>query len=193
MENKWLWLLILLSLCVPAKAVARPKKHKSHKVWFSAHRDSVLLENMAAGALHRYLTQAEVDAAVSDGTLVALYGNYMVSSKLPDNRRYALPTTEAFVGQLANEFYFTFQERFMVDSAVRAATTQTKLLRTNKSAAPAYGELASTHERGTTVDISKKLTKAQRQWLVVRLLYYRAIGRVLLIQEKACYHVFVMP
>ena len=61
MENKWLWLLILLSLCVPAKAVARPKKHKSHKVWFSAHRDSVLLENMAAGALHRYLTQAEAE------------------------------------------------------------------------------------------------------------------------------------
>jgi hypothetical protein len=141
----------------------------------------------------RYFTQAEVDEAVYSGRLAALYDHaqYKVSPKLPINRRYALPATVNFVLQLSSEFWDEFETPLMVDSAIRPATTQKWLIRRNRNAAPAYGVRASSHERGTTVDFSKKLTQAQYQWLVYRLLYYRAIGRVLVIEERACLHVFV--
>ena len=108
--------------------------------------------------------------------------------QLPE-RRYALPSTVSFVELLALDFYRAFHQPLMVDSAIRPATTQRMLHL--KNAASAYGPKASSHERGTTVDISKRLTKAQRLWLVTRLLYYRALGQVLVIQERGCFHIFV--
>jgi hypothetical protein len=35
------------------------------------------------------------------------------------------------------------------------------------------------------------LSRAEYQWLVMRLLYYRALHRVLVIEERACFHIFV--
>jgi hypothetical protein len=78
-----------------------------------------------------------------------------------------------------------------VDSAVRPATVQKKLRRWNRNAAPWDGERASSHERGTTIDISRNLTKTEYRWLVFQLLYYRAVGVVMVIEEKACFHIFV--
>jgi hypothetical protein len=65
---------------------------------------------------------------------------------------------------------------------------------TGKSFRAAYGSAPSSHERGTTVDIARQsLSHSQRRWLITRLLYYRATGRILVIEEIACYHVFVIP
>jgi len=177
---------LVLVLCFCASAKVHPRM-------FPANHDSVLQENVAAGSLPRYLTQAEVDEDVYNGTLEALYDNniYVVSPRLPINRRYALPTTVAFVRVLSLEFYRTFGKPLMVDSAIRPATVQRNLTHRNRSAAPAYGERASSHELGTTVDLSTKLTRAQLNWLLYRLLYYRALGRILVIQERACLHIFV--
>jgi hypothetical protein len=151
----------------------------------------VLRENQAADAMgaFRYFTQPMVDQAVLRGELVPLGGSYTISPKLSANRRYALPSTVVLLEELGGLFYVQFQTHLMVDSAIRPATTQSGLHLRN--AAPAYGPRASSHERGTTVDISKRLTKVQQQWLVTRLLYYWALGRVLVIQERGCYHIFV--
>jgi hypothetical protein len=167
-------------------------------VWcknFPATQDSVLLENQAGDAMGapRYFTQEQVDEAVYAGKLSALYDHnyYRVSPKLPVERRYALPATVSFVEQLSQEFYAQFRMYLLIDSAIRPANVQRRLIRWNHSAAPWDGPRASSHLRGTTVDFSKHLTKAQYRWLVIKLMYYRAIGRVLVIEEKACLHVFV--
>lgn len=191
--SKWTLALCIAALLV-TQASAKVPRGRAHKVKiFAADHDSVLRENEAADAMGalRYFTQAQVDAAVQDGTLVPLYNHtqYVVSRKLPINRRYALPATVSFVEAFSMEFYRQFHQPLMVDSAVRAATTQHWLHLGN--AAPAYGPRASSHERATTVDISKHLTKAQQRWLMTRLLYYRALGRVLVIQERGCFHIFV--
>jgi len=193
-------LLRTLALCaallVSTQAEARVHRGRprENKI-FAANHDSVRLENEAADAFGapRYLTQEDVNKAVSNYELVELYNQkaYVICRKLPENRRYALPSTAAFLESFGEEFYAQFHQPLMVDSAVRPATLQKKLSRWNHSAAPAYGDYPSSHERGTTFDLSKHMTKAQHRWMTLRLLYYRAIGRVLVIQERHCWHIFV--
>ncbi len=187
---KTLAICIALLLGTFATAKVSPKRAK----FFPADRDSVLRENLAAGEMgaYRYFTQAQVDGDVNSGKLSALYDSmvYVVSPKLPLERRYALPRTVGFVYQLSKEYHEEFKQPLMIDSAIRPATTQRGLHL--KNAAPAYGERASTHERGTTVDLSRKLSRTEYNWLILRLMYYRATGRILVIQERNCFHIFVM-
>src|SRR5665213_4179692 len=160
-------LALCAALLLGPSAIARV--HPRAAKFFPADRDSVLRENLAANEMgaYRYFTQAQVDTDVYAGNLSALYDNmvYIVSPKLPMERRYALPATTEFVYNLSREFYITFKQPLMVDSAIRPATTQRGLHLS--SAAPAYGPRASTHERGTSVDLSKRMTKAQHDWLVM--------------------------
>jgi len=141
------------------------------------------------------MTLEDVAKAIDARKLAPLYkhNNYIVSPKLPIARRYALPSTVAFVDNFSLDFYRTFHYPLVVDSAIRPATTQKKLARHNRCAAPAFGDRASSHERGTTVDISRHMIKAQWRWMVYRLAYYRALGRVHVIEERACWHVMVIP
>ena len=192
MLTRTLALALALSLAIPASAgVRRGHRPRETKI-FAAKKWSVKLENAVAESLgaYRYFTQAQVDAAVQDGTLVRVCKYVcVVSPKLTVERRYALPATAVFLESLAVDFYTVFHQPLMVDSAIRAATTQRGLHLRN--AAPAYGPRASSHERGTTVDISKHLTIDQQRWLVTRLLYHYALGHVLVIQERGCFHIFV--
>ena len=190
--RNWALAFCLALLCFSAEAKVHRGRPRTDKI-FAANPQSVILENQAAdemGAI-RYFTQAQVDKAALDGTLAPLYNHmqYLVASKLPIERRYALPATVSFVELLALDFYRTFHTPLVVDSAIRAATTQRSLHMRN--AASAYGPKASSHERGTTADISKHLTRTQQKWLVIRLLYYRALGWVLVLQERGCLHIFV--
>ena len=177
-------LLVLLSL--PSWARHSPPN------FFRATHDSVRLENERADSMGvpRYLTRADMLAAEADGRLVSV-DNLTVSPKLPNERRYALPATAAFITQLSAEFQMATGDLLTVDSAIRPADVQKKLRRTNRNAAPADGLRASSHERGTTVDVSRKMSSRDQQWLVIRLLYYRAIGKILVIQEHQCFHIFV--
>jgi hypothetical protein len=141
--------------------------------------------------LQPYRTMDDVAADVQTGHLVGFDG-VAVSGKLPEARRYALPETVEFAAQLNREYRQRFHCSLTVDSAVRAAETQVAITRANRGhVAPAYGTRVSSHEFGTTFDLSKRMTKAETRWLVTRLLYYRAIGRILVIQEKGCFHIFV--
>ena len=204
-------LLVLLVAAAPAFAVrhtSAPKHHKVKKIKrskkvFPAGLESVLQENIEADKMlaWRYLDVDELDEAIERGELVPL-DHLSVSPKLPQNRRYARPATVAFIQQLSVEFTDQFGDTkhfapLMVDSAVRPMDVQKRLWRRlgcrrhSCVAAPPDGERASSHERGTTVDISRKLTKDQYRWLVLRLLYYRATHKILVIEERACFHIFV--
>lgn len=194
---KTTWVLVFCAALLLASTQADARTHRRHRPRenkiFAAKPDSILLENEVAEGMgaYRYFTQAQVDAAVQDGTLVRLYTSYVliVSPKLPMERRYALPATVAFVNTLATEFFLQFHQPLMVDSAIRPATVQRGLHMRN--AAPAYGLRASTHERGTSIDFAKHFTKAQHAWMLDRLLCYRALGQVLVIEERGCFHIFV--
>ena len=186
--------LVALLLVIPASARVHHHRPRENKNFFPATSVSVALENEAADTIgaQRYMTQHDVDRAVYEGKLISLIG-LCVDHKLPYNRRYALPAVVDFVYTLSMEFKQQFQKCPVVDSAVRAATVQKQLQRRNKNAAPAYGPEVSSHEFGTTIDISRNLSKPQYRWLVVKLMYYRAIGRILVIEETRthCFHIFV--
>ncbi len=182
-------LAVCLALSLSTFATARVRRPRGNRI-FAASSQSVLLENQTADAMGtlRYFTQAQVDKDVQAGILVPL--RTTVSPRLPRERRYALPNTVSFIESLDLGFYRTFHQHLVVDSAVRSATTQRGLHLRN--AAPAYGSRASSHERGTTVDIAKSSTTGSMQrWLITRLLYSRALGQVLVIQERGCFHIFV--
>lgn len=205
---------LLVFLVTPAFAVrhvSAPKHPKHKKVRklkfkkvFPAGLDSVLLENIAADKMRawRYTDQDEMQAAIDRGELVPLDG-LNVSGKLPENRRYARPATVEFARLLSREFHDAMGDSkhyapLMINSAVRPMDVQIKLRKKLGCrwracvAAPADGERASSHERGTTIDISRKLTKDQLRWLVMRLWFYKLSNRILVIEERACFHIFVI-
>src|SRR5271154_4880029 len=123
---------------------------KTYK-FYPATRDSVLIENEYADAMHahRYLTQGDVEEGIFNHRLTALYNNniYRLAPQLPIERGYALPNTVKFLNDLAMDHYHQFHRPLVVDSAIRPAKVQRSLMHRNHCAAPAYGERASTHER----------------------------------------------
>jgi Family of unknown function (DUF5715) len=156
---------------------------------FPATHDSVAEENRRADELgyRLYLDMEDVSIGIASGELVPITG-VKINAKLPKDRRFLRPEAESFLERLNRDCGSTIT----VDSAVRPATVQRRLIRFNKNAAPYDGDRASSHERGSTFDIAKQgLTRRQERFLQVRLLYYRVISRVLVIEERGCYHVFV--
>jgi hypothetical protein len=175
---------LMLVLLLVASSFARTKM-------FPATHDSVPAENRRAEmlGLKRYETLEQVQQDVASLKLVPL--TVPTSNKLPLNRRYALPETVAFVEKLDHDFYEMTEHRLVVDSAVRPRDVQKRLTRRNRNAAPADGARASSHERGTTVDLARPRKKGDLRWLLLRLAYYKARGDILVIEERACIHVFV--
>jgi hypothetical protein len=158
---------------------------------FPATHDSVAAENRRADALglKRYGDLAEVQRDVFSGALVPI--TTPVSAKLPKERRYARPETVAFMEKIDRDFYDMTGHHLLVDSAVRPSDVQRRLRRRNRNAAPADGARASSHERGTTFDLSRKMKRGEYHWLLTRLAYYKARGEILVIEERSCIHVFV--
>jgi hypothetical protein len=130
---------------------------------------------------------------VEDGTLVALPINdaVKIAPSLPSNRRYVLPITRVFLLALAQQYYAEFHLPLQVDSAVRSRADQRKLIKHNHCAAPVDGPTASSHETGATIDLSRRMTKAQTKWMEQRLIVYTYLGYVVVEEERNCFHIFV--
>jgi hypothetical protein len=174
-------LLVLIALSSVSRATSK-------KV-FPATHDSVAAENRRADALgmRRYIDMRDVNTGIAGGELVPIEG-VRINAKLPKDRHYLRPKAEAFLQRLNRDCGSTLT----VDSAVRPATVQRRLERFNPNAAPFDGYRASSHERGSTFDISRKTMRTrQYRFLLVRLQYYRATGKILVIEERVCLHVFV--
>ena len=175
-------LLVLIVLSSVSRAAKTPKL-------FPATHDSVAEENRRADALgyRRYLDMEDVNIGVAGGELVPITG-VKINDKLPKDRRYLRPEVLSFLERLNRDV----GSNLTVDSAIRPADVQRRLGRFNPNAAPFDGYRASSHERGSTFDIARfGFSRRQNRYLNTRLLYYRAIGRILVIQERECYHVFV--
>lgn len=170
-------MVVALALCIPCAA-------RSIRKVFPATKDSVAAENRRADSLG--LPRMET---LDYSRLVPV--PITCAKALPTERRYALPETGEFLLRLDQEFHIATGKYLIVDSAVRPVSVQRRLARHNRNAAPAEGERASSHERGTTVDLSRKMRKREYRWLLARLAYYKAIGQILVIEERACVHVFV--
>ena len=199
MCTKLYCLVLTMIMCSTLALGLTPRKHsRSHKghlhsstKLFPASTRSVASENIRANALGypRILSKEQLQQYVASGNLVPI--RVPCQSQLPKDRRYLRPETEEFLEQLNHEFERATGTSLVVDSAVRPASVQRRLVRWNRNAAPAYGDRASTHERGTTVDLSRRMRKAEYTWLLWRLFYYQALGKVLVIQESTCLHIFV--
>jgi Family of unknown function (DUF5715) len=175
-------LLVLIVLSSVSRAIKTPKV-------FPATHDSVAAENRRADALgmKRYIDMSAVQADISTGELVPITG-VKINAKLPKDRRYPRPEAQSFLERLNRDCNSTLT----IDSAIRPADVQKRLMRFNPNAAPFDGDRASSHERGSTFDVARSsLSRRQNRYLITRLLYYRAIGRILVIEERSCYHVFV--
>ena len=77
---------------------------------------------------------------------------------------------------------------------MRTVKVQTKLRRHNRNAAPAYGDTASSHLAGVTVDLQRRgMSKEQIRFVERYLFYLRALGLVEPEEERRhwCFHVMV--
>lgn len=157
---------------------------------FPATQDSVPAENRVADAagLKRYNDRREIIADTERGILVPI----PCSRRVPAYRRVVLRGTRDFYDTLSGDAQ-SAGLRLVVDSGVRSRDDQRVLRRRNRNATDVDGERASSHERGTTFDLSRRMTKTQYKWLLWRLAYYKGIGRILVIEERSCIHVFVIP
>jgi hypothetical protein len=144
--------------------------------------------------LERIQDEFELSCLVKAESLVALPNNraIKIAPSLPANRRYALPRTVFFLLSLSEAYRQQFGKALTVDSAVRPKSVQERLRRTNYSAAPVDGETASSHEVGTTFDLSKKMSRAQLQWLRNMLSMYQGYNVVIVEEEKNCMHIMVI-
>jgi hypothetical protein len=190
------WMLILCVTCAQAKSHHGFRKSSMPTTVISPSHDSLLRQNQAIDqmGLVRIQNEDELAEMIGSGKLAALPVNdaVKIAPSLPDNRRYALPLTISFLLSLSGAYRAEFGKPLMVDSAVRPRSVQERLRRTNYAAAPADGETASSHEAGTTFDISKRMNKAQLRWMRNMLSYYTATCVTIVEEERACFHIQVI-
>ena len=184
-------LALTVSLSLPASA---------SKKLFPANKGSVALENSYAdkAGIARFTDRESLKAGIASGVLVPI--PITSCPKLPEFRRYVRPTAAEFLRELDARFYLATRRFLIVDSAVRSADVQKQVARHNRNAAPANGDRASSHERGTTFDIASRrvyfngwanMRRSQYRWLLIQLAYYQGIGRIHVIEERSCLHIMV--
>ena len=161
-------------------------------------RDSLLKQNseIDQAGLQRIDDDAQLKQLEERGVLVPITETeyLQVSHAIKENRRYARPWAAQFADDMGREFYEQFRRPLEVTSAVRTVEQQRRLMRRNHNAAPAEGEVASSHLAGTTVDISKRgLSRKQHKWIVDYLARMKETGVIEPEEERrqACFHVMV--
>jgi hypothetical protein len=99
--------------------------------------------------------------------------------RLDPDRRFCRPWTREFLDDLSAAYYQRFQGQIQVNSAVRTVKVQKKLRRHNRNAAPAEGEIASSHLAGITVDIQRRgLSREQIKWVQDYMLPLKGQGLI---------------
>lgn len=203
---------------VPRRTPVRHLRHVSHRTHRRHHRhlrrvryygppvapelrgsrDSLLKQNQEIDQanLPRIEDDAQLEQLEQSGALIQIpESDYLaVNPSLKENRRYVRPWTAQFVDDLGREFYEKFHKPIEVTSAVRTVDQQRHLMRVNGNAAPAEGEIASSHLAGTTVDIGKRgLSRKQHKWIENYLEQMKQTSVIEPEEERhqACFHVMV--
>jgi hypothetical protein len=182
---------------------ARARHHRLRFIGFPidpalrGSRESLLKQNEEIDRLGipRIENDEQLDALKDSGGLVLIKdSNFVSATSIPADRRYARPWTNEFINDLGQDFYAEFHKPIQVTSAVRTVEQQRKLRRHNGNAAPEFGETASSHLAGTTVDIAKRgLSKKEHKWVVDYLAKLKDAEVIEPEEERrqACFHIMV--
>ncbi len=171
----------------------------SHAASLIATHDSAVQQNIIADEQNlSRLSEVQLTSFKANGRLVQLRNTDIirVDHRIPARFQWTLPTTEAFIVELADAYYKRFGRRLQINSAVRTVEYQRGLRRRNGNAAATSGPKASTHLTGATIDIAKlHLPSDHVDWLRLELLVYEALGRVDATEEfaQAVFHIMVYP
>jgi hypothetical protein len=165
---------------------------------FRPSHESLLLQNQEVDRLQlpRIQDDAELEGLVASNALVPIVEGetLRIDHRLDPSRRYCRPWTRDFIEDLSAAYYRQFHEQIQVNSAVRTVLVQKKLRRHNRNAAPEYGETASSHLAGLTVDLQRRgMTKPQVRFVERYLFYLHALGLVEPEEERRqwVFHVMV--
>jgi Family of unknown function (DUF5715) len=176
-------LLLTFAVCAPAFAlhsyVAPRHNRRAHRAhfrrlrWnpvFRPSRESLLIQNQEIDRmdLPRIQDDAELEQLKASEDLVPILAGPALrfDPRLDPDRRYCRPWTREFLDDLSTAYYDRFHAQIQVNSAVRTVKIQKKLRRHNRNAAPAEGEIASSHLAGITVDIQRRgLSRTQLKWV----------------------------
>ena len=174
---------LTLAVCAPAFAlhsyVAPRRTHHLRRAhlrrlrWnpvFRPSRESLLLQNHEIDRLElpRIQDDAELEQLKATEDLVPIVAGPTLrfDPRLDPDRRYCRPWTREFLDDLSTAYYKQFHTSIQVNSAVRTVKVQKKLRRHNRNAAPAEGEIASSHLAGLTVDIQRRgMNREQIKWM----------------------------
>lgn len=137
---------------------------------FRPSHDSLLRQNAEIDRLDlpRIHDDDELEALIAKGDLVPIEESdtLRIDHRLDPSRRYCRPWTRDFLQDLSQAYYERFNTSIQVNSAVRTVLVQRKLRRHNRNAAPEYGETASSHLAGITVDIQRRgMSREQIKWM----------------------------
>ena len=117
-----------------------------------------------------------------------------LAQHLDATRRYCRSWTRQFLIDISEAYYQEFGKPLWVTSLVRTVEQQHRLRRHNRNAAPAEGDITSSHLAGVAVDIGKgPMTLRERQWINRYVLPLQQEGLVEAAEERrqACYHIMV--
>jgi Family of unknown function (DUF5715) len=109
-------------------------------------------------------------------------------------RRYCRRWTRQFLEDISEAYYHQFNKPLWVTSLVRTVEQQHRLRRHNGNAAPADGEITSSHLAGISVDFGKSpMLPRERRWFDQYVLELQQQGLVEAAEERrqACYHIMV--
>ncbi len=205
--------LLTVVLSVPAFGLHRyvPPRHTHHTTTRRAHvrrlawnpmfrpsRESLLRQNEEIDRLDlpRIQDDDELEQLKASEDLVPIVPGTTLrfDPRLDPDRRYCRPWTRDFVNDLSEAYYKEFHQQIQVNSAVRTVKVQKKLRRHNRNAAPAEGDLASSHLAGITVDIQRRgMTRQQVKWMEQYLLPLKDLGLIEPEEERRqwVFHVMV--
>ncbi len=184
-----------------AKHSHRGRRHWRRIAWnpmFRPSHDSLLRQNEEIDRLElpRIADDDELEELKLKEDLVEIRESQSLrfDPRLDRRRRYCRIWAREFVEDLSQAYYREFHSQIQVNSAVRTIKVQRKLRRHNRNAAPAYGETASSHLAGVTLDLQRRgMTKQQVRFVQRYLFYLRALGLVEPEEERRqwVFHVMV--
>lgn len=117
-----------------------------------------------------------------------------VAPRLDVTRRYCRRWTRQFLEDISEAYYHKFNKPLWVTSLVRTVEQQHRLRRHNTNAAPADGDITSSHLAGISVDFGKApMLPRERRWFDQYVLELQQQGLVEAAEERrqACYHIMV--
>src|SRR5579884_765240 len=207
-QNRAIVVFATLALSCQAFAV-RPvvparyhRMHRFHRLrWnpvFRPSHESLLLQNEEIDRLNlpRIYNDRQLEKLKESGDLVPIIPTeaLRIQPSLDPTRRYCRTWTMDFLEDLSTAYYKQFHQQIQVNSAVRTVLVQKKLRRHNRNAAPEFGETASSHLAGLTVDLQRRgMTKAEVKWVED---YLRPLHEARLVEPEEerrqwCFHIMV--